>query len=55
VEHILEILKREDIRMVDGRHSDGFVDTGELRKLVDSGDAETYCKSEFNFVRLVKK
>lgn len=55
MENILEILKNEDIRMVDGRYSDGFVDTDELRKLVDSGEAETYCKSEFNFVRLARK
>jgi hypothetical protein len=49
---ILEILKHEDIRVVDGRYSDGFVDDNELKKLISSGKVETYCVSEFKFARL---
>jgi hypothetical protein len=49
--NILEILKREPIRFIDGRYSDGFVKGADLNKLIELGWAEIYDNNGTEFVR----
>ena len=53
-EKILEILKKESIRLLDGRYSKGFVDLDELKELISEGKAEVYENQEMKFVRRPK-
>ena len=52
---IIDILKKEDIRAIDGRYSDGFVDIDDLLYLVSKGKAESYTEKGFTFIRLKKE
>jgi len=54
MEYIMDILKHEDIRLVDGRYSGGFVDDVELELLVQRELVEVYRKDDDSpaFVRL---
>lgn len=49
---VIQILKTEDVRLVDGRYSSGFVDEKELQKLILEGKAEIYQNQGMSFVRL---
>jgi hypothetical protein len=51
---LLEILKKESIRLVDGRYSNGFADLDDLNKLIELGQAEVY-DNGMEFVRLVSR
>ena len=51
-ENIIRILEQENIRLVDGRFSSGFVDLNELNNLTKNGIAEIYNNQGINFVRL---
>jgi hypothetical protein len=51
---IEKILEREPIRFIDGRYSDGFVDTALLVDVIESGKAEIYKNETVLFVRLTK-
>ena len=50
--HIVSILKNENVRLMDGRFSDGFVDIDKLNKLIKDGVAEIYDNQGVEFVRL---
>jgi hypothetical protein len=49
---LIRVLKQEDVRMIDGRWSNGFVDIDALSALIDQGRAEVYYNQGFIFVRL---
>ena len=49
---VINILKQEDIRLMDGRFRDGFVDLNVLNKLIEEGKAEIYDNQGIKFVRL---
>jgi len=51
---IKDILRREPIRLMDGRYSTGFVSVAELNSLVNEGTAEVYDNQGVDFVRLLK-
>lgn len=51
-QNILEILKTEPIRMIDGRYSTGFVDTDVLAGFITAGQIEIYKIQGMQFVRL---
>lgn len=53
--NILKILEKENIRWIDGRYSNGFVDLNELPILLLEGSAEVYEDQGVKFVRLRKK
>ena len=55
VEYVLDILQKENIRLVDGRYSGGFIDTEVLHYLIRTGEAETYMNEIITFVRLKRK
>lgn len=52
---ILEVLKTESIRLMDGRFSDGFVDTDELKLLINLGHAKKFKRQGLDFVKLATK
>ena len=51
----LKILKSEDIRYIDGRYRDGFVDQADLDAVIEAGLAEIYDNGGMRFVRLIAK
>jgi hypothetical protein len=55
LKNVFEILKKESIRLIDGRYSKGFVNEADLKKLIISGQAEIYDNGGMNFVRLKGK
>ena len=49
---ILEILRKEPIRFIDGRYSTGFVEREDLEKVLNRRLAEKYRNHNITFIRI---
>ncbi len=55
-EHIMEVLRNEDIRVIDGRYGRGFVDLETLQSMIRDGAINTFTtETGFTFATLRPK